>query len=382
MGSTDDGGCSSKVEHRTVAPDAAGSSPVIHPNFLFCYGLFLIWGHAFSFLIRILDFTPAFRWHSAAVQFSAVKKNVRALYLFTAALALLGLIGAARPASAQSTLAPQTRLCDPTYDDCREPVLQYIRQETQEIAMGFWLMSDARYSNELVLAWQRGVKIRLLMDPRCGDTHSACMAQNDQLAAAGIPMRNRTASDILHWKVIIFASQGQVEFAGANYAPFEMVPDTPYVNFTDEIVMFTKEPSIVHSFMTKFDDLWTSTTEFADYANVTAPLTRSFATFPIDPELNFPPDESYRTRAVNAYAQEPQAIDVLMFRITDEAHTFGMLNALARNVPVRLITDETEYRNPVRLFDAYNVDKMWYAGVQVRLDGHQGINHEKAILLR
>src|SRR3954464_4927731 len=317
-----------------------------------------------------------------AVQFSAVKKNVRALYLFTAALALLGFLGAARPASAQTTLAPQTRLCDPTYDDCREPVLQYIRQETQEIAMGFWLMSDARYSNELVRAWQRGVKIRLLMDPRCGDSHSACMAQNDQLAAAGIPMRNRATSGILHWKVIIFASQGQVEFAGANYAPFEMVPDTPYVNFTDEIVMFSKEPSIVHSFMTKFDDLWTSTTEFANYANVTGALTRSFATSTIDPELNFPPDESYRTRAVNAYAQEPQAIDVLMFRITDEAHTFGLVNALARNVPVRLITDEQEYRNPARLFDSYNVDRLWYAGVQVRLDGHQGIKHEKAILLR
>ena len=27
-----DGGCSSKVEHRTVAPDVAGSSPVIHPT--------------------------------------------------------------------------------------------------------------------------------------------------------------------------------------------------------------------------------------------------------------------------------------------------------------------------------------------------------------
>src|SRR3954467_7806818 len=97
-----------------------------------------------------------------AVQFSAVKKNVRALYLFTAALALLGFLGAARPASAQTTLAPQTRLCDPTYDDCREPVLQYIRQETQEIAMGFWRAQCARYSTQLVLAWQRGVKIRLL----------------------------------------------------------------------------------------------------------------------------------------------------------------------------------------------------------------------------
>ena len=47
-------------------------------------------------------------------------------------------------------------------------------------------------------------------------------------------------------------------------------------------------------------------------------------------------------------------------------------------MPVRLITDETEYRNPDRLWDAYNVDKMYHAGVQVRFDAHQGINHEKA----
>ena len=49
---------------------------------------------------------------------------------------------------------------------------------------------------------------------------------------------------------------------------------------------------------------------------------------------------------------------------------------------MRLITDEGEYRNADRLWDSYNVDKMYNAGVQVRLDGHQGINHEKAILLR
>ena len=135
------------------------------------------------------------------------------------------------------------------------------------------------------------------MDPRCGDAHAACNAQNDQLQAAGIPMRNRPASGILHWKMIIFAGQGQVEFAGANYAPFELTPEMPYVNYTDEIVFFTNNPSLVHSFMPKFDDLWTSTTEFADYANITAPLTRSFPIYPIDPELNFPPDDSYRDRA-------------------------------------------------------------------------------------
>ncbi len=103
---------------------------------------------------------------------------------------------------------------------------------------------------------------------------------------------------------------------------------------------------------------------------------------PIDPELNFPPDESYRSRALAAYAQEQQQVDVLMFRITDEQHSNAMIARVNQGVPVRLITDETEYRNPSRLWDAYNVDKMYNAGVQVRFDGHQGINHEKAVLLR
>ena len=99
--------------------------------------------------------------------------NVRLSYLFTAALGLSGLLGATTTVSAQ-TLPPQERLCDPTYEDCREDILQYIRQETVEIDMGFWMMTDARYANELVRAWGRGVKIRLLMDPRCGAAHSAC----------------------------------------------------------------------------------------------------------------------------------------------------------------------------------------------------------------
>jgi hypothetical protein len=310
-------------------------------------------------------------------------KTARASYLLAiTALTLLFVVSLGTREAAAQTLAPQERLCDPTYDDCRADILKYIQQETVEIDMGFWMMTDARYSNELVSAWQRGVKIRLLMDPRCGGSHTACNAQNDQLQAAGIPMRNRNTGGILHWKVAIFAGQQQVQFAGANYAPFEMSPEIPYVNFTDEIVYFSKDPAILHSFMRKFDDLWTSTTEFINYANVSGPLTRSYPTYAIDPQLNFPPDQSYRDRAIDAYSQENQAIDVLMFRITDENHTIAMLNALARNVPVRLITDETEYRNVERLWDAYNVDKMWKAGVQVRLDGHQGINHEKAVLLR
>ena len=134
--------------------------------------------------------------------------------------------------------------------------------------------------------------------------------------------------------------------------------------------------------MRKFDDLWVSTTEFVDYANITAPLTRSFPLYTLDPQLNFPPDDSYRTRTLNLYATEQIGIDALMFRITDERQTDSLIAQHNRGVPVRIITDETEYRNVGRLWDSYNVDKLYNAGVQVRLDAHQGINHAKGIVLK
>ena len=294
--------------------------------------------------------------------------------------AVLVLAAIAAPA-AHAQVAPQQQLCDPEYQDCRAALLSYIAQETVEIDMGFWLMNDAEYSNALVAAWRRGVKIRLLMDLRCTTEHPACAGVNSQLSQAGLPMRRSIEGGILHWKVAIFAGQGQVEFSGANYSPFEMAPAAPFQNYTDEIVMYSNDPSIVGTFMTKFDDLWTNTTAFADYANVTRPLTRSYPIFPQDPQLNFPPDQSYRSRAIAAYNAEGVAIDVAMFRITDSQEADAIIASVNRGIAVRLYTDETEYRNPQRLWDAYNVDRMYHAGVTVRIDAHQGINHEKLVML-
>ena len=285
------------------------------------------------------------------------------------------------PRDAAAQLAPQERLCDPSFENCRTDLITYINQERVGIDAAFWLMSDDRYVSAIIARWQAGVPVRLLVDPRCDENHVTCTAALDKLRTAGVPMRYRAVGGILHWKMMLFAGQGQLEFSGANYNSFEFVPVTPYVNYTDEIIYYTDDAPIVQSFMTKFDDLWTSTTEFKNYANITTPLVRNYDTFPISPDLNFPPDQSYRSRAVARYNAETQKIDVMMFRITDVAHTNAIVKAVQRGVPVRLITDESEYRNPDRLWDAYNVDIMYHAGVQVRLDAHQGIDHAKLVLL-
>src|SRR5687768_10112420 len=136
--------------------------------------------------------------------------------LIFAAAFVVSLGSFATGAQAQTRLASQERMCDPTFEDCRADILTYIAQETEQIDMGFWMMSDARYSNALIVARDRGVKIRILMDPRCSGSHPTCVGPLDQLRLGGIPMRARQTG-ILHWKMIHFASQGQVQFSGANY---------------------------------------------------------------------------------------------------------------------------------------------------------------------
>lgn len=272
------------------------------------------------------------------------------------------------------------RLCDPAFEDCRVPLLNLIQNEQVGIDVAFWFMTDTRYSDAIISRWRAGIPVRVLMDTEANVAHPANASILTALKNAGIPMRQKSSGGILHWKLMIFAGQHTVEWSGANYSTVAFAPGTPYQDYEDEIIHFTDNTSLVGSFQTKFDDIWTSTSGYANYANVTT-LTRRYPTYAKDPELNFPPDENYRTRAVARYNAETQAIDVSMFRITDRAQADAIIAAERRGVPVRLITDPTEYRNPDRLWHSYNVDRMYVAGVSLKFINHAGVSHEKLVLL-
>jgi phosphatidylserine/phosphatidylglycerophosphate/cardiolipin synthase-like enzyme len=291
---------------------------------------------------------------------------------------MLGLLClSAIPASAQD------RMCDPGDEDCRSILINYIRTETVGIDVAFWFMEDARYTNELIKKFQAGVPVRVLMDPRANPTYDLNAQRLSELQAAGIPMRKRLTSAILHWKMMLFHGQNVVEFSGANYSADAWRPATatPYENYTDEGIIFTSDTAITNSFRTKFDDHWVDTTDWANYANITQPLTRKYDIFPKDPSLNFPPAENYRSRAVKAYNAEKRKIDVIMYRITDRSHSDAMLAAVARGVPVRLITEPVQYRLVDRMWHSWNVDRMYMGGVQIKHRAHAGLNHQKSVIL-
>lgn len=291
-------------------------------------------------------------------------------------LAVLALL-AGLPAPARAI----DQLCDPADENCRTILINLIRNERVGIDVAFWFMEDPRYTTELINRFRAGVPVRVIVDSRANSEYPLNATRLAELQAAGIPMRRRVASGILHWKMMLFTGQDVVQFSGANYSPDAFVYTTPYANYVDEAISFTDLPSVVNSFKTKYDDLWTNTTAYADYANISGPLTRRHSTYPKDPELNFPPNESYRSRAVSAYNAETSSIDVTMYRITDRAHTDAIIAARQRGVRVRLYTEQNQYRDATRLWHSWNVDRLYMAGVTIRHRAHAGLNHQKSVIL-
>jgi phosphatidylserine/phosphatidylglycerophosphate/cardiolipin synthase-like enzyme len=273
------------------------------------------------------------------------------------------------------------RMCDPAARNCRTPLLDLIRNEKVGIDVAFWFMEDQRYTTELISRFRAGVPVRVVVDPRANSTYPLNASRLRELAAAGIPMRRRVASGILHWKAMIFTGQNTVQFSGANYTGEAFKYNSPYTAYIDEAIMFTENAAVVQSMMVRFDDIWTNTSSYANYANVSGPLLRRHPRYTKSSAMNFVPGEDFGQRSVNHYNAETQRIDAIIFRITDRRHTDALIAARKRGVTVRLITEPQQYRDPTRLWHSWNVDRLYMAGVQVRHRAHSGLMHQKTTML-
>src|SRR4051812_2872497 len=271
-------------------------------------------------------------------------------------------------------------MCDTAFEDCRLRALQLIDAETVGIDVGFWVMDDQRYVTHLVNRKKAGVPVRVIMDVRSLTSYPENQTAFDALKNAGIPMMKKSGGGIMHWKLLVFAGQNTVEFGSANFDPFEVAPVAAYTNYISQTVYYTDDASIVNSFKTRFDDLWVNTSTYSVYANVPT-RTRSYAIYPINPDLNIPPGQSYTNRVLKLEGAETQKIDVAMYRITQQSHGDGLIKAHNRGVPVRYIGETREYRLVSRLWVAFNMDRMYLAGIPMRVRAHDGLNHQKLVLL-
>jgi hypothetical protein len=289
-----------------------------------------------------------------------------------------------RPASAQE------RLCDPSFEDCYTPLLNAVRAETAGIDMAFYWIELPELADAIIQRHQAGVPVRLTVEPRANLKFPTNQTLLDRFKAAGIPMRFKLADGIVHSKMLLLAGQGRVVFSGSNFGDADVRPFVPFANYVDGAWYFSDDPAVVNSFKTRYDDIWTNTTLYGDFANIAGPLRRRYPTTAIDPSLDFLPNqnfsEDYSTRTIAQIDQENRQIDLTMYRLTDPRICDALLRALSRGVQVRLLAEPGEYR-----FDAsragaeftgpYNVDRLFTAGVQIKMRKHLGLNHQKSLVL-
>jgi len=239
-----------------------------------------------------------------------------------------------------------------------------------------------------------------MCDLRAKSTAATSIRQ--ALIDAGIPIRYKSTPGINHWKVMIYkgdlnpppgypALPPRVHFSGANFANGAFSPAdangqfteaAKYTNYVDEAIYFTDDQAIVQSFMRKYDDVWMDTVNFQNLANVSE-LVRSHPLYPISPDMNFPPDQDYQDRVVANLKKETTKVDVVMFRITSSKIPNQLIAMATAGIPIRLITDQRQYRNTTYFWDSYNVDRMYMAGIQVKTKNPASGQdmHQKSIVL-
>src|SRR5207237_9635692 len=90
---------------------------------------------------------------------------------------------------------------------------------------------------------------------------------------------------------------------------------------------------------------------------------------------------NYGTRSQGAINAEKVKLDIDMFRITNAAITDTTISAFTiHGLPIRMIVDSSEYRNPAPVWDSYHVDRLFTAGIPIKITKHLRPTHENSLL--
>jgi hypothetical protein len=256
--------------------------------------------------------------------------------------------------------------------------------------MAFYWIELPGLADAIIKRHQAGVAVRITVEPRASLKFPGNQPILDRLQAAGIPMRYKLGDGIVHMKMLLFAGQNKVVFSSSNFGDGDVKPFVPYVNYVDGAWYFSDDPALVNSFKTRYDDIWTNPIAYGNYANISGALMRRYPTYPIDPSLNFLPNpnasEDYSARTIALIDRENRKIDLSMYRVTDVRICDALVRAVARGVAVRLLAEPLEYRfdasrSGSELTGPYNIDRMFAAGVQIKMRKHLGLNHQKSVQL-
>jgi len=304
----------------------------------------------------------------------------------------------------------QERVYFSSHENAEAQIVARINAETVRLDIGAWLLNDGDILNAILNRHAAHVPIRILGDrASIFESDPNTRASFEKLANAGVPIRlrynPRDFPEIIHWKCGIYVGQGEATIGSGNWTSFELKP-TSTTNFKDESVMVTDDAAIVQALMTKFDQFWADTTYFMDWPDAykretgvtwtgTVPMTvdRTRLVVPDYPTNNLVWGQGIGSHGsdgpniiptmINEINLENKAIDLISYRLTVPTLTDALINKKKAGVPVRVFIEPTQYRNdgfPEYWLVGNEADKLWAAGIPIKIRTHDGITHMKTLI--
>jgi len=301
--------------------------------------------------------------------------------------------------STTTPAAVQEQIYFPAHDNAEAQIVARINAESVRLDIAVWLLNDGSITQAIINRFQAGLPVRVLGDRASlfeSDPHTR--ASFERLASAGIPIRLRyfptDFPQIIHWKYGGFTGQNSAVIGSGNWTSFELKPVSS-TNFKDETEMFTNDPTIVNALRTQFDRFWVDTTYFLDWPAAYKRETGIDWTTPMNIQrVRLEPD--YPTGAL-IWGQGPElinpmiaeinaentAIDMVSYRLTVPTLTDALVKRKQAGVPVRVFVEPTQYRNdafPEYWLVGNEADKMWLAGIPIKIRTHDGLTHMKTLI--
>ena len=303
--------------------------------------------------------------------------------------------------------AVQEQIYFSAHDNAEAQIVARIKAETVRLDIAVWLLDDGLITQAIIDRFNAGLPVRVLGD-RAGlfesDPHTR--ASFERLASAGIPIRLRyfptNFPEIIHWKYGGFTGQNSAVIGSGNWTSFELKPVST-TNFKDETEMFTSDPTIVNALQTQFDRFWVDTTYFLDWPDAYKRQTGIDWTTPMNIqrvrlEPDYPTDALIWGQGIGSHSPDGQniipamiseinaentAIDLVSYRLTVPTLTDALVKKKQAGVAMRVFIEPTQYRN-----DAYpeywlvgnEADKMWLAGIPIKIRTHDGLTHMKTLI--
>lgn len=243
-----------------------------------------------------------------------------------------------------------------------DALVEAVNGARQSVEIAVYNISLDSLARALVLAKERGVQVRLVMESEAMDRRVP-----EQLKAAGIPIVGDQREGLMHNKFTVIDGE-EVWLGSMNYTA---------ASFNDDFnnLVRVRSAQLAQNYQVNFDEMFVSRRFGPDkLPNTPYPLADAGG---IAIENYFSPDDGVAREVVDELRGAEESIDFLAYSFTRDDLAEAIIARQRAGVRVRGVFDQEQYEsNTGGEFDA-----MKEAGLEVRQDGIEGLLHDKVIII-